>query len=107
MRNNERAAASLGISVFGAKLYAFAVGAAIAAFGGILLAFKDTTVVYGRYALLTPETGALGLATGGVMFAGAFVGRRILDRMSDRSFVVALEVLVAGLGVFFLVHPPR
>ena len=28
VRNNERAAASLGISVFGAKLYAFAVGAA-------------------------------------------------------------------------------
>ena len=46
VRNNERAAASLGISVFGAKLYAFAVGAAIASFGGILLAFKDTTVVY-------------------------------------------------------------
>ena len=49
VRNNERAAASLGISVFGAKLYAFAVGAAIAAAAGILLAFKDSTVVYGRY----------------------------------------------------------
>ena len=49
VRNNERAAASLGISVFGAKLYAFGVGAAIAAFAGILLAFKDTTVVYGRF----------------------------------------------------------
>ena len=49
VRNNERAAASLGISVFGAKLYAFAVGAAIASFAGILLAFKDSTVVYGRY----------------------------------------------------------
>ena len=46
VRNNERAAASLGISVFGAKLYAFSVGAAIAAFAGILLAFKDSTVVY-------------------------------------------------------------
>ena len=49
VRNNERAAASLGISVFGAKLYAFSVGAAIASFAGILLAFKDSTVVYGRY----------------------------------------------------------
>ena len=49
VRNNERAAASLGISVFGAKLYAFSVGAAIAAFAGILLAFKDSTVVYTRY----------------------------------------------------------
>ncbi len=49
VRNNERAAASLGISVFGAKLYAFSVGAAIASFAGILLAFKDSTVVYGRF----------------------------------------------------------
>jgi uncharacterized membrane protein YfcA len=65
------------------------------------------TLVYGRYALVTPETGALGLAMGAVMFVGAFVGRRILERMTDRSFVLALEVLVAGLGVLFLVHPPR
>ena len=49
VRNNERAAASLGISVFGAKLYAFSVGAAIASFAGILLAFKDSTVVYTRF----------------------------------------------------------
>ncbi|HSD28701.1 MAG TPA: sulfite exporter TauE/SafE family protein, partial [Vicinamibacteria bacterium] len=65
------------------------------------------TAIYGRYALVTPETGALGLAMGAVMFAGAFVGRRILERMSDRSFVLALEVLVAGLGLLFLVHPPH
>jgi uncharacterized membrane protein YfcA len=65
------------------------------------------TLVYGRYALVTPETGALGLAVGAVMFGGAFVGRRILERMSDRSFVLALEILVASLGVLFLVHPPR
>ena len=44
---------------------------------------------------------------GAVMFVGAFVGRRILDRISDRSFVLALEVLIMGLGVLFLVHPPR
>ena len=56
---------------------------------------------------MTPETGALGLAMGAVMFVGAFVGRRILERMSDRSFVLALEVLVAGLGVLFLVRPPH
>lgn len=65
------------------------------------------TLVYGRYSLLTPETIALGLAIGAVMFAGAFVGRLVLDRMSDRSFVVALEVLIAGLGVVFLIHPPH
>jgi uncharacterized membrane protein YfcA len=65
------------------------------------------TLVYGRFSLVTAETGALGLAMGAVMFAGAFVGRRILDRISDRAFVLALEVLVMGLGVLFLVHPPR
>jgi uncharacterized protein len=65
------------------------------------------TLVYGRYALVTPETTALGLAIGAVMFVGAWLGRRILERMSDRSFIVALEVLVTGLGVLFLVRPPH
>ena len=47
VRTNERAAAALGISVPGAKLYAFALSAAIAAIGGTLLAFRKDTIVYG------------------------------------------------------------
>ncbi|HEV8306773.1 MAG TPA: sulfite exporter TauE/SafE family protein [Methylomirabilota bacterium] len=65
------------------------------------------TLVYGRYALVTSETGGLGLAIGAVMFVGAFLGRRILDRMSDRAFVALVEVLIMALGVLFLVFPPR
>ena len=38
VRTNERAAAALGISVTGAKVYAFALSAGIAALGGVLLA---------------------------------------------------------------------
>jgi ABC-type branched-subunit amino acid transport system ATPase component/ABC-type branched-subunit amino acid transport system permease subunit len=49
VRTNERAAASLGVSVFGVKLYAFGVASAIAAIGGILLAFTTTTVTYARF----------------------------------------------------------
>ena len=39
VRTNERAAASLGVSVFGVKLYAFGVASAVAAVGGILVGF--------------------------------------------------------------------
>ena len=41
MRGNERAAASLGISVFGAKIFAFGFSSGIAAVGGILLGFRN------------------------------------------------------------------
>ena len=44
VRSSERAAASLGISVYRAKLMAFAVSAALASIGGILLAFSSYSV---------------------------------------------------------------
>ena len=46
VRTNERAAAALGIAVPGAKVYAFALSAGIAALGGILLAFRKDVVLY-------------------------------------------------------------
>ncbi len=46
VRTNERAAAALGISVPGAKMYAFAVSAGIAAIGGVLLAFRKDVILY-------------------------------------------------------------
>ena len=46
VRTNERAAAALGIDVPGAKVYAFALSAGIAALGGILLAFRKDVVLY-------------------------------------------------------------
>ena len=49
VRTNERAAASLGVSVFGVKLYAFGVASALAAIAGILVGFTANTVTYARY----------------------------------------------------------
>jgi ABC-type branched-subunit amino acid transport system ATPase component/branched-subunit amino acid ABC-type transport system permease component len=46
VRTNERAAAALGINVPGAKLYAFGLSAAIAAVGGILIAWQTSTITY-------------------------------------------------------------
>lgn len=48
VRTNERAAAALGINVPAAKLYAFGVASAIAAAGGIILAFRSEQIVYGQ-----------------------------------------------------------
>ncbi len=75
VRTNERAAASLGIDVMMAKLYAFALAAAIAALGGILLAFRLSSISYESFDSFTSVT-YVGLAlVGGVgHLLGAFVG---------------------------------
>jgi sulfate-transporting ATPase len=52
-RANERAAAALGISVAGAKLYAFAVSAGIAALGGVLYAFQQGVIDYPSFTNFT------------------------------------------------------
>src|SRR5205085_4770456 len=49
VRTNERAAASLGISVFGVKLYAFGLAAAIAGIGGVLIGFRSPVVTYAAF----------------------------------------------------------
>jgi sulfate-transporting ATPase len=100
VRENERAAASLGISVFGAKLYAFAVGAALASFAGILLAFKDTTVVYGRYQPFESITtvgnavaGGIGWVLGAVFgspLAEGGVGSIVLDWVDLGSWLITI-----------------
>jgi ABC-type branched-subunit amino acid transport system ATPase component/ABC-type branched-subunit amino acid transport system permease subunit len=46
VRSNERAAASIGISVARSKLFAFGMSAGFAAAGGVLLSFRQPTVVF-------------------------------------------------------------
>jgi sulfate-transporting ATPase len=49
VRSNERAAASLGVGVVAAKVYAFGVAAAIAALGGVLLSMRQANVQFTQY----------------------------------------------------------
>jgi ABC-type branched-subunit amino acid transport system ATPase component/ABC-type branched-subunit amino acid transport system permease subunit len=49
VRANERAAAALGIRVASAKLYAFCLGSALAALGGVLLGFQSPTIVFSTF----------------------------------------------------------
>ncbi|MCU1657600.1 MAG: transporter related protein, partial [Pseudonocardiales bacterium] len=45
VRSNERAATALGISVYGVKMYAFMLAAAVAGLAGILFAFMQASVL--------------------------------------------------------------
>jgi ABC-type branched-subunit amino acid transport system ATPase component/ABC-type branched-subunit amino acid transport system permease subunit len=66
VRANENAAASLGVSVTGAKLYAFAFGAGVAGLGGVLLAFQNPVLQFNSFDPLT-SVNFVGYATiGGV-----------------------------------------
>ena len=58
-----------------------------------------------RYALVTRETVIVGLVLGGTMFAGTWVGRRLLDRMSDRVFLGIIEVMLVVMGLHSLLFP--
>ena len=75
VRTNERAAAALGINIVTAKLYAFALASAIAALGGILFAFRLTSISYQSFTNFTSITYAgLSLVGGVGHLLGAFVG---------------------------------
>ncbi len=52
VRANDRAAASLGIGTVTARLYAFVLASAIAAVGGILIAFEVPTIIFSTYSPL-------------------------------------------------------
>ncbi|WP_261562685.1 ABC transporter permease subunit [Frankia tisae] len=70
VRTNERAAAALGISVVAAKLYAFALSAAIAGFGGVLYAFY----VYGERGNIDYGDGTFAPFSSILLIAYAVVG---------------------------------
>ena len=75
VRTNERAAASLGISVFQAKIYAFAVAGGIAAVGGILLGYQYQTTTYVAYDAFSSIYAVAYAVIGGVGYVvGAALG---------------------------------
>jgi uncharacterized protein len=57
---------------------------------------------YQGTAVLTPHAVAIGLALGPIMIAGSYLGKRILDRLPERVFVVIIELVLVGSGLWFL-----
>jgi len=92
VRTNERAAASLGIGVFSAKVYAFGVAAGLAALAGVLLGFRGRVVTYAQFnvfesinAVGNAVVGGLGYVTG-AGFAGPMAEGGVGDRATNTVF---------------------
>ena len=110
VRSNERAAAALGISVVGVKLYAFAVGAGVAALGGSLLAFRQTNVqfssfdVFGsillvQYAVIGGIGWISGVLAGAAAAPGAIAAQVTNDLFPSLTNVTAWLTIFAAVGV--------
>lgn len=114
VRNNERAAASLGVNVFASKLYAFGVGAGLAGAGGVLLAFRNTSVDFGQFSpfqsiqiLLLTVIGGVGFIGGGLVAGGGIVAGAIEHLIGTVTEIDDLYRFVLGLLVLvaIVVHP--
>jgi ABC-type branched-subunit amino acid transport system ATPase component/branched-subunit amino acid ABC-type transport system permease component len=109
VRGSERAAASLGINVYAAKLFAFSLGAGIAAIGGMVVAFRSPSLVYSTSygydtsitALTDAVIGGLGFLAGPVVAAVAVVPGGVMYQVLDflRNRNAELLVFIGGIGV--------
>ncbi len=109
VRSNERAAASLGIGVVAAKLYAFGVAAAIAGLGGVLLSLRQANVSFGQYNVFGSVlliqyavvggvawvSGVVGAAAGAPGAVGALLFEKVTPSGTD---IVSWLAIVSGLG---------
>jgi len=66
-----------------------------------VLMHLSKSLVYGRYAAMTPAELGGGLALGGAMMIGSWTGRRLIGRLSEKSFGLLVEALlvVAALAL--------
>jgi ABC-type branched-subunit amino acid transport system ATPase component/branched-subunit amino acid ABC-type transport system permease component len=110
VRTNERAAASLGISVFGVKLYAFGVAAAIAALAGILLGFQQTIIQYGKFNVFESINsvghaviGGLGYVVGAAFGAPNAVGGFGTRIMEDLLSIDKWDKLLGGAVLVLII----
>lgn len=62
-------------------------------------------IAFTRYALIGWDTVVLGCVLGAAMFGGSWIARWVLDRMSDRVFLLTLEALLLLMGLHFLLFP--
>ncbi|MGC8635115.1 MAG: TSUP family transporter [Candidatus Limnocylindrales bacterium] len=60
-------------------------------------------VAYGQASILTLRSLAIGVALGPLMVVGSALGKRIVDRLPERAFVLIIEAVLVVAGLGFLV----
>ncbi len=110
VRTNERAAASLGISVFGVKMYAFSLSASLAAVAGILVGFRGEIITYEQFNVFASITdlgnsviGGLGFVLGAVYGAPNAVGGYSTRIVHDWLHLGAEWDLIVGSALVFVI----
>jgi ABC-type branched-subunit amino acid transport system ATPase component/ABC-type branched-subunit amino acid transport system permease subunit len=107
VRSNERAAAALGVSVIGSKLYAFALAAGIAGLAGVLMGFRANTVTFEpfspfqsilvvAYAVIGGVGFIVGPLLGSTLTPGG-VGTFITNQIFDPATATPYIALVGGI----------
>jgi sulfate-transporting ATPase len=98
VRSNERAAASLGIKVSTVKLYAFGLGAAIAAVGGVLYSAQQANIEFTQYdvigSILLIEFAVLG----GVGWVSGAVAVGVIAPTAVLAVILA-NILPSGVDI--------
>jgi len=116
VRTNERAAAAMGISVSGAKIYAFVLAGMIAAAGGVLFAFflptPDFTNFVGLNSISLTETAVLGGVghLGGPLIASGYQPSTLPNQVFSflgGNVATYLLILAGGLLLVFLPNLPN
>jgi len=69
---------------------------------GALIIILSKLAVFGQQAFLTREVLLYGFMLFPAIFAGSWFGRVIMNRISERAFVVLIEVLMVVSGLLFL-----
>jgi uncharacterized membrane protein YfcA len=59
-------------------------------------------VAYRKAAVLPTHAVIIGVLLGPLMILGSFVGKRIVDRLPERVFVLLIEATLIAAGVLFL-----
>ncbi len=70
-------------------------------------AYVTRAIIFRRNELLTGSVIGIGLFIGIVMIGGAWLGRRLIDRMNERTFLRVIEGLLVIFGLRLLLWPSR